>query len=76
MNDLTFRTRPSDTRVPTHTSLENVMLLEEALARSRQHDAEEAARRYRQARELTAGRLWSRLAAYAARRAERARATG
>jgi hypothetical protein len=52
------------------------MLLEEALARSRQHDAEEAARRYRQARELTAGRLWSRLAAYAARRAERARATG
>jgi hypothetical protein len=76
MSDLTFRTRPSDTRVLTHTSLENVMLLEEALARSRQQDAEEAARRYRQARELTAGRLWSRLAAYAARRAERARLTG
>ncbi|MCW0212705.1 MAG: hypothetical protein OJJ54_05055 [Pseudonocardia sp.] len=76
MNDVVFRTRPSDARPYARTSTENVMLLEEALARSRQQEAEEAARRYRQAREVTAGRLWSRLAAYAARRAERARRTG
>jgi hypothetical protein len=50
------------------------MLLYEALARSRQREAEEAARRYRLARSLVAGRRWARLAAFASRRADRARA--
>jgi hypothetical protein len=50
------------------------MLLYEALARSRQREAEEAARRYRLARSLVAGRRWTRLAAFASRRAARARA--
>ena len=50
------------------------MLLHEALARSRQQEAEQAAREYALARHLTAGRLWDRLAGFAARRAARARA--
>ncbi len=50
------------------------MLLHEALARSRQQDAMEAARRYAVARPLAAGRTWSRLARFAARRAASARA--
>ena len=51
------------------------MLIHEALARSRQREAERAAAAYRRARRLTAGRSWSRLAAWAARRADRARST-
>lgn len=51
------------------------MLIHEALARSRQFEAERAAGEYRRARRLTAGRSWSRLAAWAARRADRARTT-
>jgi hypothetical protein len=51
-----------------------MLLLDEALARSRQQEAEKAAREYALARQLTAGRRWARLAAFAARRAERARA--
>ncbi len=50
------------------------MLLHEALARSRHQEAVEAARRYALARQFTAGRRWASLAAFAARRAERARA--
>jgi hypothetical protein len=50
-----------------------MLLLDEALARSRQQEAEQAAREYALARSLVAGRRWSWLAAYAARRAEKAR---
>ncbi|GAA4559671.1 hypothetical protein [Pseudonocardia xishanensis] len=51
-----------------------MLLMNEALARSRQHDAERAAYEHRLARSLSAGRSWARLARYCARRAERARA--
>ena len=51
-----------------------MLLLDEALARSRQQQAEKAAREHALARRLTAGRRWARLSAFAARRAERARA--
>lgn len=51
-----------------------MLLLDEALARSRQQEAEKAAREHALARQLTAGRRWARLSAFAARRAERARA--
>lgn len=50
----------------------NAMLLQEALARTRMREAEQAARDHRQARQLTAGRNWRRLARWSARRAERA----
>ncbi|MDN5915658.1 MAG: hypothetical protein L0I76_11210 [Pseudonocardia sp.] len=46
------------------------MLIHEALARSRQREAELEARQYRRARELTAGRRWAQLAARAQRRAQ------
>ena len=62
----TLRTRPDG---------DPGMLIHEALARSRQREAERAAADYRRARRLTAGRAWTRLAAWAARRADRARAT-
>lgn len=52
---------------------DNVMLLQEALARSRMREAQQAARDHRQARQLTAGRNWQRLARWSARRAARAR---
>jgi hypothetical protein len=45
------------------------MLLHEALARTRHQEAVEAARQHALARPLTAGRAWSRLARFAARRA-------
>ncbi|MFC5234878.1 hypothetical protein [Pseudonocardia zijingensis] len=50
------------------------MLLHEALARCRHQEALEAARQHALVRRFTAGRRWARLAGYAARRAERARA--
>jgi hypothetical protein len=50
------------------------MLIEEALARSRMREAQQAAHNFRTARQLTAGRTWQRLARWTARRAERARA--
>ena len=62
-HDATIRTRPDG---------DPGMLIHEALARSRQREAERAAADYRRARRLTAGRLWSRLAAWAARRGDRA----
>jgi hypothetical protein len=69
---------PQTTR-PTHaTTLDtqgSAMLLNEALARSRQREAEQAAREHRLARALCRGRGWARLARYCARRAERARVT-
>ncbi len=52
-----------------------LMLLHEALARSRQQEAEQAAREFALARSFTAGRRWALLARFAARRAARARAT-
>jgi len=64
--DATVRTRPEG---------DPGMLIHEALARSRQQEAVRAAAEYRRARRLTAGRAWSRLAEWAARRAERARRT-
>lgn len=51
-----------------------MLLLDEALARSRQQEAEQAARDHALARRFVAGRQWSRIAAFATRRAERARA--
>jgi hypothetical protein len=50
----------------------NVMLIEEALARSRMREAEQAAQEYRQARRLAAARTWQRLAQWAANQAARA----
>ncbi len=46
-----------------------VMLIHEALARSRMREAEQAAREHALARSITAGRRWSMLARYADRRA-------
>lgn len=56
----------------------DLMLIHEALARSRQREAEQRALRYRRARRVTAGRGWARVAAWAERRAaaERTRAGG
>jgi hypothetical protein len=76
MNDLTTRPAPAAApRLPASDREGSTMwLLHEALARSRQHEAQEAARRFALARRLTAGRRWARLAGFAARRAARARA--
>jgi hypothetical protein len=49
------------------------MLLHEALARSRQQEAREAARQHALIRRCTAGRRWASLARFATRRADRAR---
>ncbi len=46
-----------------------VMLLHEALARSRMREAEQAAREHALVRALVAGRRWRMLARYAERRA-------
>jgi hypothetical protein len=51
------------------------MLLHEALARSRHQEALDAARQHALVRRFTAGRRWASLAGFAARRAERARAS-
>jgi putative heme iron utilization protein len=48
------------------------MLLYEDLARERRHEAERVARQHRLVRHVSAVRRWERLAAWAARRAERA----
>lgn len=52
-----------------------MLLMNEALARCRQQEAEQAARDHALARQFVAGRTWARLAAFAQRRAERARRT-
>lgn len=57
---------------PLHREEKTVLLLHEALARSRMREAEQAAREYRLARSVTAGRRWSQLARFAVRRADRA----
>jgi hypothetical protein len=51
----------------------NVMLLHEALARSRMQEAQRAASEWALAREVTAGRRWEWLARFAERRAAHAR---
>ena len=69
--------QPQTDLAPRPTDLDRegtAMLLHEALARSRQQEAVEAARRYALARPLAAGRTWSRIARFAARRAASARA--
>lgn len=50
-----------------------VTLIQEALARSHQQEAQQAAAQHRLARRATAGRRWARLASWAAARADRAR---
>ena len=70
-------TVPSDLAVPRPAVRDRegtAMLLHEALARSRQQEAMQAAQRYALARPLAAGRTWAVLARFAARRAARARA--
>jgi hypothetical protein len=61
--------------VTTHlVNQENAMtLIQEALARSHQQEAQRVAEQHRLARRVTAGRGWARLASWAAARAERAR---
>ena len=51
-----------------------MLLLQEALARSRQQEAIQAAQRHALARQVAAGRGWAVLARFATRRAARARA--
>lgn len=57
-----------------HIQGRGMLLFDEALARSRQREAQQAAREHALARRLVAGRRWTILARYATRRAERARA--
>jgi hypothetical protein len=64
----------STTLIRTDREGTAMLLIDEALARSRQREAEQAAREHALARRIVAGRGWARLAAFAARRAERARA--
>jgi hypothetical protein len=74
---MTDFTRPTAVALPRPVVLHREgteMLLHEALARSRQREAEEAARQFALARRCTAGRGWATLAGFAARRAARARA--
>jgi hypothetical protein len=74
MTDFNPPTAPTQPRPMVLHREGTQMLLHEALARSRQREAEEAARDYALARRLTAGRRWATLAGFAARRAARARA--
>lgn len=75
MDPLCTATMPLSDPRPAASDHEGfTMLLYEALARSRQRDAEEEARRHRLARQVAAGRRWAWIAAFAARRAARARA--
>ncbi len=68
---------PIDVSAPSEPAVRDregtLMLLHEALARSRQQEAEQAARDHALARSITAGRRWALLARFADRRAERAR---
>lgn len=68
--------RPTSTN-PASTNLtskgNDTMFMEEALARSRMREAQQAARDHRRAREFTAGRNWQWLSRWSARRAASAR---
>ncbi|WP_214369130.1 hypothetical protein [Pseudonocardia sp. H11422] len=69
----TFQPALTDERPMDRDREGTTMSLHEALARSRQQEAEAAARRHRLARRVSAGRRWALLARYAQGRAERAR---
>lgn len=66
----TARIQPVFSSVPSKEN--DVMLLHEALARSRMREAEQAARDHRLARRVAAGRNWQRLARWTAAKAARA----
>jgi hypothetical protein len=74
MNQLMTPPASVQPQPPTRDREGTVMLLHEALARCRQQEAEQAAREYALARSVSAGRRWARLARFASRRAEQARA--
>jgi hypothetical protein len=74
MTDFMTPQTAAETRPVVRDREGNEMLLHEALARSRHQEALVAARQHALVRQLTAGRRWSALARYAARRAQRARA--
>jgi hypothetical protein len=74
MIDVMPRTEHEPTRPIVRDREGTRMLLHEALARSRQQEAIEAARQHALARRFVAGRRWARLARFATRRAARARA--
>ena len=74
MTDFMTMQTAAETRPVVRDREGNEMLLHEALARSRQQEAEQAAREYALGRRLTAGRRWEVLARFAERRAARARA--
>lgn len=74
MIDVMTLSAPIHPRPASRDRKGTAMLLHEALARSRQQEAEQAAREYALGRSLTAGRGWAVLARFAARRAARARA--
>jgi hypothetical protein len=74
MIDVMPETTPAPTRQVVRDREGTKMLLHEALARSRQQEALEAARQHALARQFVAGRRWALLARFAARRAARARA--
>lgn len=66
--------RPTGEHQLAHRTPETAMtLMQEALARSHQHEAQRRAAEHRLARRATAGRGWARLASWANARAERAR---
>ncbi len=73
MTDLTSALTHAPAHVAPRHNEGTTMLLHEALARSRQREAEQAARVHALARSMTAGRRWAVLARFAARRAEHAR---
>ena len=69
----TLTHKPELTRADADQTGTTMLLIHEALARSRMSEAEQAARAYRTARSLTAGRNWGRVARFAQRRSDRAR---
>ena len=71
--DLMTPPAPARPRPAVRNRVGDAMLQHEALARSRQQEAEQAAREHALARMVTAGRGWDLLARFAVRRAARAR---
>jgi hypothetical protein len=68
LTDLMTTTTATTTARPIQNE-GTVMLLHEALARSRMREAEQAAREHALVRAIVAGRRWRRIARYAERRA-------
>jgi hypothetical protein len=73
MIDVKPQTVPAPMRPVVRDQEGTNMLLHEALARSRQQEAMEAARQHALVRQFVAGRRWALLARFAERRAVRAR---